>query len=106
MPFPCGTKPLSSEVRRLIPAHIEERGSAFAQNDRNVTRSKMVTRWDAGDIGCGKLILELRKRVLDLNPDERLEVIARGGGAQVDIPAWCRTTGPVIASYRHLHRSS
>ena len=50
-------------------------------------------RWDAGEMGCGGLILELR-RVLDkLQPNELLEVSAHNAGAPADIPAWCRLTG-------------
>lgn len=49
--------------------------------------------WDAGEMGCGGLILGLR-RVLDkLQENDLLELIARSAGASVDIPAWCRITG-------------
>jgi tRNA 2-thiouridine synthesizing protein A len=49
--------------------------------------------WDAGDLGCGELVLELRRRVEALPPGHVLRLIARDPGAPADIPAWCRLTG-------------
>lgn len=48
---------------------------------------------DAGDMGCGELVLLLRARMNPLAPGERLRVIARDPGAPEDLPAWCRLTG-------------
>ena len=48
--------------------------------------------WDAGDTGCGELLLELRFRMLALRTGERLHLIARDPGAIEDMPAWCRLT--------------
>ena len=54
--------------------------------------------WDAGDLGCGELLLELRKRVRAM-PGQVLELIATDPGAYQDIPAWCRVTcNPLLAS--------
>jgi tRNA 2-thiouridine synthesizing protein A len=47
--------------------------------------------WDAGDLGCGPLVLELRKR-LKAMPGRVLAVTALDLGAPVDLPAWCRLT--------------
>ena len=49
--------------------------------------------WDAGDLGCGELILELRLRMRRLSSGQVLRLIARDPGAPADIPAWCRMTG-------------
>ena len=49
--------------------------------------------WDAGDLGCGELVLELRGRMLELAPGGVLRLIATDAGAPADIPAWCRLTG-------------
>ena len=55
--------------------------------------------WDAGDIGCGDLVLELRMRLRSLESGQTLKVIARDPGAPEDLPAWCRVTGnPLLAS--------
>ena len=49
--------------------------------------------WDAGDMGCGELILQLRTRVKAMRPGQVLHLIARDPGAIEDLPAWCRLTG-------------
>ncbi|HEX7126085.1 MAG TPA: sulfurtransferase TusA family protein [Thermodesulfobacteriota bacterium] len=48
--------------------------------------------WDAGDLGCGELVLELRRRLRAM-PGRVLAVVARDPGAPADLPAWCRMTG-------------
>jgi len=48
--------------------------------------------WDAGDLGCGELVLALRQRLLAM-PDRILKLVARDPGAPADIPAYCRMTG-------------
>jgi tRNA 2-thiouridine synthesizing protein A len=47
--------------------------------------------WDAGDLGCGTLVLDLRKRLRAM-PGGVLKVIALDLGAPLDLPAWCRLT--------------
>jgi tRNA 2-thiouridine synthesizing protein A len=47
--------------------------------------------WDAGDLGCGQLVLDLRNR-LKAMPGDVLKVIALDPGASEDLPAWCRLT--------------
>ncbi len=54
--------------------------------------------WDAGDLGCGELVLELRGRLAAMQPGEVLRLVARDPGAPADIPAWCRMTGHVLES--------
>ena len=57
--------------------------------------------WDAGDIGCGELLLSLRGRLLALPPGARIEVIARDPGAPEEMPAWCRLTGHRLLHAEH-----
>ena len=57
--------------------------------------------WDAGDMGCGDLVLELRARIERLAPGRRLRLTARDPGAAADIPAWCRMTGHALESEQH-----
>ncbi len=49
--------------------------------------------WDAGDMGCGELVLELRLRLKPMKPGQILKLTARDPGAREDLPAWCRLTG-------------
>jgi tRNA 2-thiouridine synthesizing protein A len=51
------------------------------------------TTWDAGDLGCGELVLELRFRIEQLEPGALLRLVAVDPGARADLPAWCRLTG-------------
>jgi tRNA 2-thiouridine synthesizing protein A len=49
--------------------------------------------WDAGDMGCGDLVLELRARLQQMQSGEILKLTARDLGAPEDLPSWCRLTG-------------
>ena len=53
--------------------------------------------WDAGDMGCGELVLELRLRLQALQPGQIFKLCARDPGAPEDLPAWCRLTGHLLA---------
>jgi tRNA 2-thiouridine synthesizing protein A len=57
--------------------------------------------WDAGDLGCGELVLELHTRLGGLRPGEIFRLIARDPGAPQDLPAWCRMTGHTLMSQQH-----
>jgi len=57
--------------------------------------------WDAGDMGCGDLVLELRGRVEALVAGRVLRLTARDPGAPADIPAWCWMTGHALVSAQH-----
>ena len=58
-------------------------------------------RWDAGDLGCGELVLELRIRIGRMQPGQVLELIARDPGAPADLPAWCGLTGHELVENDH-----
>ena len=55
--------------------------------------------WDAGDLGCGELVLELRTRLSAMGPGQVLRLTARDPGAPQDLPAWCRMTGHTLVSH-------
>ena len=57
--------------------------------------------WDAGHMGCGEVIMLLRRRMQALDPGEVLKLIARDPGAPVDMPAWCRLTGRRLLRANH-----
>jgi len=57
--------------------------------------------WDAGDMGCGDLVLELRRRLQAVGPGAVLKVTARDPGAPEDMPAWCRLTGHTLLRAEH-----
>jgi tRNA 2-thiouridine synthesizing protein A len=55
--------------------------------------NQSLSEWDAGMMGCGELILELKLRLARLPPGATLTLIARDPGVPEDLPAWCRMTG-------------
>jgi len=57
--------------------------------------------WNAGELGCGELVLELRNRLTAMKPGARLKLVALDPGAPADIPAWCRMTGHTLVSTQH-----
>jgi tRNA 2-thiouridine synthesizing protein A len=57
--------------------------------------------WDAGDMGCGELVLELRLRLKPMRPGQILKLTARDPGAPEDLPAWCRLTGHHLTYAAH-----
>ncbi len=59
--------------------------------------------WNAGDMGCGELVIELRARMLALAPREVLKLVARDPGAREDLPSWCRMTGHRLIAADHPH---
>lgn len=54
--------------------------------------------WNAGELGCGDLVLELRKQVGRI-PGRVLKLVALDPGAAVDLPAWCRMTGNELIAH-------
>lgn len=64
-------------------------------------RSVIETEWDAGDLGCGDLVLGLWGRLEAMQPGQILKLTALDPGARADIPAWCRLTGHALVAERH-----
>ena len=57
--------------------------------------------WDAGHMGCGEVIILLRKRMQKLQPGEIFKLISQDLGAHEDLPAWCRMTGRRLLRAQH-----
>ena len=79
--WPNGDGQLSGSSRARRP-EVDERA-----------RRRIAVEWDAGDLGCGDLVMELRIRLNAMRPGELLKLTARDPGAREDVPAWCRLTG-------------
>jgi tRNA 2-thiouridine synthesizing protein A len=67
-----------------------------APADRSVNVPAADAEWDAGDLGCGDLVLHLFQRMQQMRPGAVLRLVARDPGAPADLPAWCRLTGHVL----------
>jgi tRNA 2-thiouridine synthesizing protein A len=59
--------------------------------------------WDAGDMGCGELVVTLMLRLRSMRPGQVLKLTATDLGAPHDIPAWCRMTGNPLVRAQHPH---
>lgn len=51
---------------------------------------------DAGESGCGELVLLIFQKMKALSPGQTLLVLAHDAAAETDIPAWCRSTGNLL----------
>jgi len=56
--------------------------------------------WDAGNMGCGELVMALRLRLQVMKPRQILKLTATDNGAPEDLPAWCRLAGHELMSSR------
>jgi len=91
---------------RSAATQVSGSSSSSSSNSARATpaaRSNAVPdgEWDAGDLGCGDLVLELRHRMNALRPGQTFKLTARDPGAPADLPAWCGLTGHVLLSARH-----
>ena len=59
------------------------------------------TVWDAGDMSCGDLVLELRLRLQKLEAGQVMALTALDPGAPQDIPAWCGLTRHTLLAAAH-----
>ena len=60
-----------------------------------------MEQFDTEGLGCGQLVFELHKRVMQLAPDGRIEVIAHEPSTRIDLLAWCRMTGHILVTEDH-----
>lgn len=77
------------------------RGSGFGDADdgerlETETMIQFDKEWDAGDMGCGDLVLELRLTLKAMQGGQVLKLRATDAGAPQDIPAWCGLTGHTL----------
>ncbi len=74
---------------------------AMADEQQLAQAIAVADEWDAGDMGCGEVIILLRQRMQKLKPYEVLRLRARDLGAPQDLPAWCRMTGRRLLRAEH-----
>jgi tRNA 2-thiouridine synthesizing protein A len=53
---------------------------------------------DAGETSCGELVMLIFQTMKKLEPGQTLEVLAYDLAAEIDILAWCWSTGNVLLS--------
>ena len=62
---------------------------------------EIARQWEAGETGCGVLIVGLKREIHRIQAGELLQVTALDAGAAADIPAWCRLTGHTLTVAEH-----
>jgi tRNA 2-thiouridine synthesizing protein A len=62
---------------------------------------KFAEEWNAGEMGCGELLIELAMRIKKLAPGELFGLTALDPGAVEDIPSWCSLTAHSLVSAKH-----
>jgi tRNA 2-thiouridine synthesizing protein A len=63
-----------------------------------------IEAWNAGELGCGELVFELRKKLRGI-PGQVLKVTALDPAAPVDLPAWCRLTNNTLIHHDTASKS-
>ena len=74
-----------------------------SQHSGAIEDFNVADEWDAGDMGCGEVIILLRMRMQQLGPGAVFKLTARDLGAPEDIPAWCRLTKRRLLRAAHPH---
>jgi tRNA 2-thiouridine synthesizing protein A len=75
--------------------------TTIATSDSSALPPVPDAEWDAGNMGCGELVMALRIRLQSLNPGQVLKLRATDQGAPEDLPAWCRLTGQTLVFFNH-----
>jgi tRNA 2-thiouridine synthesizing protein A len=70
-------------------------------NNNPQDHRKPSLEFNAGAMGCGELVLELRFKMNTLNAGDLIKVIAEDPGAPEDLPAWCNLTGHKMVFQNH-----
>ena len=93
-----------------IPACFEARSRETSANPPHSSRNPdnvagdndfVDESWDAGDLSCGDLLLELRHRLRRGGPGRIFALRALDSSAPEDIPAWCQLTGNTLLRAKH-----
>jgi len=65
----------------------------------NATDPQRIARhWNAGERGCSRLIMGLKRELEQIRAGELLRVEARDPAATLDVPAWCGMAGHALIS--------
>jgi tRNA 2-thiouridine synthesizing protein A len=91
----------SRSCPRLANAGAAEPAPAAPADGSAAPAGRPDAAWDAGDMSCGDLVLELRLRLRAMQPGQVLRLTSRDPGAPADLPAWCGLTGHTLLEASH-----
>ncbi|MDC1143001.1 sulfurtransferase TusA family protein [Planctomycetota bacterium] len=70
-------------------------------NPDNIDVPEPAREWDAGEMGCGELVMHLRMKMKEMQAGQVMLLTALDLGAPEDMPAWCRMTGHTLLKFEH-----
>lgn len=79
----------------------QQREATIMATDSPAPHPAADAEWNAGNMGCGEFVMELRMRLQSLKPGQILKLTARDAGVPEDLPAWCRLTGHKLLVSNH-----
>jgi tRNA 2-thiouridine synthesizing protein A len=93
---PYAERPSSFNIRAT-----QQRANEDERSMKNIKQLRETAHWDAGDMGCGRLIVGLKRHLNELRVGELLKITTRDAGALADIPSWCRLSGHELVAAHH-----
>ena len=101
-----GTEPAALPICLWPPAVIARTEAqpvrtTLGSTDRPVPNPVPEADWDAGNMGCGELVMGLRMLLQPMKPGQILQLTATDAGVPEDLPAWCRLTGHKLIAAHH-----
>ena len=87
--------PVPAETSAHLSTTLTGARRACAGAKKSMPQETEDDAWDAGDMGCGELVMALRMRLRTM-PGATLRLTATDPGAPADIAAWCRMTGHTL----------
>ena len=66
-----------------------------------MTGANAADEWEAGNIGCGELLVKLHLRMRLLRSGDLFRLVSTDPAAPEEIPSWCRLTGHKLVSANH-----
>lgn len=94
---------LGSLIDRELESSPTDTSAEETQAPAGSSPPEADTFFDAGEMSCGDLALQLRKELTGLNPGTVLEVVALDLAAPEDLPAWCKLTGHTLLQMQPPH---
>ena len=61
----------------------------------------VAAEWNAGHMGCGEVLILMRRKMQELNPGDVFKLTSYDLGAPEDLPAWCRMTHRRLLHAQH-----
>ena len=79
-----------------------EQSQTLSTPEMKATDALEIARhWNAGEAGCGALILGLKQEIERIETGELLEVTAHDAAAPIDLLAWCQMTANTLVAEDH-----